>query len=205
MLMFIGGGCMQLINNKDMHELFVKNELVITPVLSKDQIGQASIDLRLGNIFKVSRQTREGFIDISKDNIEKFFDTSYRDFGEDFILYPNQLVLANTFEFIKLPNNIMSNIYTRSSINRLGVKISSIAQPGYRGTLTLELINMSDSPVKLKCGMRIIQLVLFDVGNGGVLPYSNIKGAKYIANTEPKVSNIFDDLDLDNLNKMILL
>lgn len=196
---------MQLINNKNMQELFAKNELVITPILSSDQIGQASIDLRLGNIFKVSRQTREGFIDISKDNIEKFFDTSYRDFGEDFILYPNQLVLANTFEFIKLPNNIMSNIYTRSSINRLGVKISSIAQPGYSGTLTLELINRSDSPVKLKCGMRIIQLVLFDVGNEGVLPYGNIKGAKYIANTEPKVSNIFEDLDLDNLNKMISL
>lgn len=195
---------MQLINNKNMQELFAKNELVITPILSKDQVGQASIDLRLGNIFKVSRQTREGFIDISKDNIEKFFDTSYRDFGEDFILYPNQLVLANTFEFIKLPNNIMSNIYTRSSINRLGVKISSIAQPGYSGTLTLELINRSDSPVKLKCGMRIIQLVLFDVGNEGVLPYGNIKGAKYIANTEPKVSNIFEDLDLENLNKMIL-
>ena len=205
MLIFIGGGYMQLINNKNIQELFAKNELVITPILSRDQIGQASIDLRLGNIFKVSRQTREGFIDISKDNIEKFFDTSYRDFGEDFILYPNQLVLANTFEFIKLPNNIMSNIYTRSSINRLGVKISSIAQPGYSGTLTLELINRSDSPVKLKCGMRIIQLVLFDVGNEGVLPYRNIKGAKYIANTEPKVSNIFEDLDLDNLNKMISL
>ena len=205
MLMFIGGGYMQLINNKNIQELFAKNELVITPILSSDQIGQASIDLRLGNIFKVSRQTREGFIDISKDNIEKFFDISYRDFGEDFILYPNQLVLANTFEFIKLPNNIMSNIYTRSSINRLGVKISSIAQPGYSGTLTLELINRSDSPVKLKCGMRIIQLVLFDVGNEGVLPYGNIKGAKYIANTEPKVSNIFEDLDLENLNKMISL
>ena len=108
---------MQLIKNKQMKELLESKQLVITPILSKEQIGQASIDLRLGNIFKVSRLTREGFIDISKDNIEKFFDTSYRDFGQDFILYPNQLVLANTFEFIKLPNNIMSNIYTRSSIN----------------------------------------------------------------------------------------
>ena len=188
-----------------MKELLESKQLVITPILSKEQIGQASIDLRLGNIFKVSRLTREGFIDISKDNIEKFFDTSYRDFGQDFILYPNQLVLANTFEFIKLPNNIMSNIYTRSSINRLGVNISSIAQPGYSGTLTLELINRSDSPIKLKCGMRIVQLVLFDVGDEGIVPYGNIKGAKYIANTEPKVSNIFEDLDLNNLQKILLI
>lgn len=196
---------MQLIKNKQMKELLESKQLVITPILSKEQIGQASIDLRLGNIFKVSRLTREGFIDISKDNIEKFFDTSYRDFGQDFILYPNQLVLANTFEFIKLPNNIMSNIYTRSSINRLGVNISSIAQPGYSGTLTLELINRSDSPIKLKCGMRIVQLVLFDVGDEGIVPYGNIKGAKYIANTEPKVSNIFEDLDLNNLQKILLI
>ena len=196
---------MQLIKNKQMKELLESKQLVITPILSKEQIGQASIDLRLGNIFKVSRLTREGFIDISKDNIEKFFDTSYRDFGQDFILYPNQLVLANTFEFIKLPNNIMSNIYTRSSINRLGVNISYIAQPGYSGTLTLELINRSDSPIKLKCGMRIVQLVLFDVGDEGIVPYGNIKGAKYIANTEPKVSNIFEDLDLNNLQKILLI
>lgn len=195
---------MQLVNNDKMKCLFENEDLIITPILSTDQIGQASIDLRLGNIFKVSRQTREGFIDVSKDNIEKFFDTSYRDFGEDFILYPNQLVLANTFEFIKLPSNIMANIYTRSSINRLGVKISSVAQPGYSGTLTLELINRSDSPVKLKCGMRIIQLVLFDIGNEEAIPYRHIKGAKYIANTEPKVSNIYEDLDLENLNKMPL-
>lgn len=196
---------MKLINKEKIEYLFKEKELIITPILSNEQIGQASIDLRLGNIFKVSRQTRDGFIDVYKDNIEKFFDTSYRDFGEDFILYPNQLVLANTFEFIKLPNNVMANIYTRSSINRLGLKISSIAQPGYSGTLTLELINKSDSPVKLKCGMRIIQIILFDTGDNEAIPYRNTKGAKYIANTEPKVSNIFDDLDLENLNNMKLL
>ncbi|EOU2128623.1 TPA: dCTP deaminase [Clostridium perfringens] len=195
---------MKLVNKEKIEELFKNDELIVTPILTNEQIGQASVDLRLGNVFKVSRQTRDGFIDVSKGNIEKFFDTSYRDFGQDFILYPNQLVLANTFEFIKLPNNIMANIYTRSSINRLGVKISSIVQPGYSGTLTLELINRSNSTVKLKCGMRIIQVVLFDTGDKEAIPYRNIKGAKYIANTEPKVSNIFEDLDLENLNNMIL-
>lgn len=152
---------MKLINKEIIEELISNSELIITPLLSKTQIGQSSIDLRLGTIFKVSKLIRDGFIDVNKNNLDKFFETSYRNFGEDFILYPNQLVLATTFEFLKLPNNMVGNIYTRSSLNRLGIQISSVIHSGYRGVLTLELINNGAIPIKLKSGMRIVQLELF--------------------------------------------
>ena len=109
---------MKLIAKEEIENLINESQLIVTPLLSKNQIGQSSIDLRLGNIFKVSKLVREGFI-----------------------LYPNQLVLATTFEFLKIPNNIVGNIYTRSSLNRLGIQIASMVHSGYRGSLTLELIN----------------------------------------------------------------
>lgn len=193
---------MPLVNNQRMRELMREDSLVVTPILDENQIGESSIDLRLGTTFKVSRQTRKPYICVEDYEIEKFFDETYREFGEEFILYPNQLVLANTFEFIKLPNNIMSHIFTRSSINRLGVTISSIAQPGYAGTLTLELINKGENAIRLKTGMRIAQLVLFDVGDNNFGSYISIEGSKYIGNINPRVSNICEDNDFKVLNSM---
>lgn len=84
----------------------------------------------------------------------------------------------------------MAHVYTRSCINRLGINIASIVQPGYSGILTLEIVNKGNIAVKLKSGMRIVQLVLFDVSNDEFIPYSEIDEAKYVANIEPKISNI---------------
>lgn len=193
---------MPLVSKEKINNLLRDKKLIISPILDAEQIGQSSVDLRLGNIFRMSRQTREPYIDVNNNDIDRFFDTTYRDFGQDFIIYPNQLVLASTFEFIKLPNNIMSHVYTRSSINRLGINIASIVQPGYSGTLTLELKNNGHNAIRLKTGMRVVQLVLFDVENSEFTPYSKIRNAKYIANTEPKISNIYDDKDLEILRNL---
>ncbi|WP_346866836.1 MULTISPECIES: dCTP deaminase [unclassified Clostridium] len=193
---------MPLVSKEKINSLLKEKKLIITPILDEEQIGESSVDLRIGNIFKMSRQTREPYIDVNNNDIERFFDTTYRDFGQDFIIYPNQLVLASTFEFVKLPNNIMSHVYTRSSINRLGINIASIVQPGYSGTLTLELRNNGHNAIKLKAGMRVVQLVLFDVENSEFTPYFNIRDAKYIANTEPKISNIYNDKDLEILSRL---
>ncbi|MDB2107874.1 dCTP deaminase [Clostridium paraputrificum] len=193
---------MPLVSKQKIKTMMENQQLIVTPILDDKQIGETSIDLRIGNIFRMAKQTRDPYIDINTRNIEAFFDTTYRDFGQDFIIYPNQLVLANTFEFVKLPNNVMAHVYTRSSINRLGINIASIVQPGYSGTLTLEIINKGNTAVKLKSGMRIVQLVLFDVSKDEFIPYSEIAGAKYVANTEPKISNIYNDCDLEILKKI---
>jgi len=193
---------MQLVSNEEAQKLINDEKLIITPILDNNQIGETGIDLRIGNTFRMSKQTRDPYIDVYNKYIDRFFDVTYRDFGEDFIIYPNQLVLASTFEFIKLPNNIMGQVYTRSSINRLGINISSIVQPGYSGTLTLELINHGENAIKLKSGMRLVQLVLFDIERDDFISYSNINNAKYIANVEPKTSNIYEDKDLEILRKI---
>lgn len=194
---------MSIINKKQINSLLEDEKLIITPILDEGQIGEASIDLRIGNIFKVSKQTREPFICVNNSAIVNFFDVTYREFGQDFILFPNQLVLASTFEFVKLPNNVMGQVFTRSSINRLGINIASIVQPGYAGTLTMELINKGESAVRIKSGMRFSQLILYEIASEEFESYSKIKGSKYIADTEPKISNIYNDYDLEVLAKMI--
>lgn len=192
---------MRLLTNKEIITLVQEEKIVVTPLLQENQIGQSAIDLRLGTRFNVSKQIRQPLIDV-EDNIIQFFDKTYSDFGQNFILYPNQLVIGSTFEFIKIPNNIMAQVLTRSSVNRLGIQISSIIQPGYIGTLSLELINKGATAIKLKPGMRIIQIILYDIEDEDVTAYTDLNGSKYIANVEPHLSSIKDDYDFSVLRNM---
>lgn len=200
-LMCIGGGKMSIYNKSDIKHILSTEELVITPLLEEDQIQEASIDLRLGNVFKIEKQVRDPYIDIKRNDIEKFFDTTYRDFGEEFILYPNQLVLATSFEYLKVPKNAVGNVITRSSINRLGISLMSIVQPGYVGTLTLELVNKTNTAINLMVGMRFVQLQLLSTDNMNIA-YVNQPESKYVGNIEPKISTIYKDRDLEILKKI---
>ena len=94
--------------------------LVITPLLDpKNQIGDSSIDVRLGNEFILTRKRTFHSLDISKtkaieSQIEKYQEKIRIEFRKEFILHPNQLVLASTLEYIKLPDNIACYVIGRS-------------------------------------------------------------------------------------------
>lgn len=194
--------------SKDKIEEYLKldeeKRLAITPILDQDsQIGESTIDLRLGTNFKVDLRTRKPYFDPCNNGrpVETFFEDTYRNFGEKFLLYPEQLVLASTFEYIKLPSNIFGMVFTRSSWNRLGLNISSVIQPGYAGVVNLELANNSSNPIALYPGLRIVQLILFSIEGEDHRPYLTQSISKYVANSEPSLSNISLDKDLELLKE----
>jgi dCTP deaminase len=86
-----------------------------------------------------------------------------------FLLHPNQLILGVTFEYLSLPFDTFCQIMSRSSWGRLGLVVATAAavQPGYKGCLTLELVNLSESPIALYPGLPIGQLVFTDVPSKG--------------------------------------
>ncbi|SES28868.1 dCTP deaminase [Gracilibacillus ureilyticus] len=178
-----------------------EQKLIVTPILEKTQLNGASIDLRLGTEFKVSIPTKSPLLGTISEPIDQFFQTTYRSFGEDFILYPNQLVLVNTFEYIRIPNDLVGMINTRSSLSRLGININSLIHSGYAGTLTLQIENNGVNAINLTCGMRFIQMILF---SGETVPQSYLSNSfsKYISNTSPILSQINRDSDLDTLRKL---
>lgn len=199
---------MGVLSNSDIIKYMKSTEegckLVVTPLLNKGQIGRCTIDLRLGNIFKVDKRTRTAVIDPvnKKRPTRTFFDSTYRDIGEQFILYPNQLVVAGTLEYVKIPANLFGEINTRSSMNRLGLSFSSVVQPGYAGIISLELINNSMNPIVLYPGIRIVQLKFLELSSTeGVDLYASNKSSKYRISSDPELSGLADDQDLEILKK----
>ena len=181
------------------------DQIYIDPVLSESQIGEISVDLRLGCDFQVSVQTRKPSITLSKGadfrDPAMFFQESRRDLGESFVLYPSQTVLATTLEYVGLPSDLYADIVTRSSYNRLGVTLSSMFQPGFRGCISLELFNHSNTPVELIVGSRIVQARFHKISEGAqyIVPGD---ARKYLGQVRPTTSRAAEDKDLQILSKI---
>lgn len=182
--------------------------LFIRPQLDASQIGEVAIDFRLGYDFLVSVQGREAFINASKNewidsgsqrNINQFFQTTRRQVGETLILHPHQTVLAVTLEYVKLPPDCILKLFMRSSYSRLGITISTIAQPGYCGCLSVELTNTNRNPINLTVGARMIQGVLLRVSSN--VEYFSVP-RKYVCQVRPEPSAFINDSDLDILNEL---
>lgn len=185
-----------------------KNSLFIDPLLDlKEQVGEVSVDLRLGYDFLVSIFTRKPFVEITSNNthsfrgIDTFFQTTRRDLGDRFILYPNQCVLTTTLEYISVPNNYYLDLLSRSSYNRLGIQISTMVQPGFRGCIPVELYNHNNNAVELIVGSRIFQARFFELSE--CLKYTAENGKrKYYGHIRPTPSKADLDKDVGKLTKL---
>jgi dCTP deaminase len=166
-----------------------KRRLDVTPLFATDQIDDGTIDLRLGNEFIVIKRTEYSALDVGEKigiiekKIGQYHSKYKMDFGKQFVLHPNELVLGSTFEFISLPSDLFAYVLSRSCWGRLGLLIATATavNPGYKGCLTLELINLGEVPLILYPGLSIAQLVLHRASPG---QYTG----KYICPTGPEFS-----------------
>lgn len=151
-----------------------EKKLVVSPILSANQIGASSIDLRLGNVFLMVRARGLSDVDPGRFAIsdeaagDHAFHQARRQkheryeasFGQKFLLHPGMLALVPTLEWIKLPPGLQGIVTARSSWAREGLSIAtaSLIHPGYKGVVTLELANLGQIPLGLYPGLRIAQI-----------------------------------------------
>lgn len=176
-----------------------EKRLIITPILNKEmQIDGPGIDLRLSNQFIVFKPENISHFDLKKINnkeIRRFQSHSVVPFFKDFVLHPKTLVLAATFEYIALPNNLSGTLEGRSSWARLGLIIATACSidPGYKGCITLELTNLGDLPLHLYPGMRIAKLILSETTSES--EYNELN-RKYFCQIGPEFSKANQDDEL---------
>lgn len=175
------------------------DRLAIIPLLETDQIGPASIDLRLGTEFLVLRRTSHRGVDPgsgSEFHPEEIVDRVAVRFGEPLWLHPGQFVLGATLEYLRLPKTMGAYVLGRSSWGRVGLIVATavMVQPGYRGSLTLELVNEGESPMALYPGVRIAQLAVHLLDDG--TEHSDaLSGGRYFGATSPVAARLEKERD----------
>ncbi|MFV1976000.1 MAG: dCTP deaminase [Candidatus Scalindua sp.] len=149
----------------------MEDRLIITPLLNRDlQINEASIDIRLGNDFIVTRRGNLAVLDPAAHDIRehRYQTKHFVNFRDRFYLHPQELVLAGTLEHFRLPVNVAATVTSRSQWGRAGLVIATATaiHPGFCGAITLELLNLGEVPLVLYPGTSVAQIVFYDCDGG---------------------------------------
>jgi len=137
--------------------------LNITPLLDIDAaIDRDSIDLRLGCHFLLPRVPPTAALLPGATSSWSSHLHVHVPYGRYLVLPAHQTVLGATLEFIKLPPDLSGQVLTKSSVARTFciVETAPWIHPNYRGCLTLEIANVSNTALLLYPGRFICQLVL---------------------------------------------
>lgn len=135
----------------------------------------ASVDLRLGNSFRVFHNHRVTAIDL-RDPPTNLTEQVVVEDDEPFVIHPGEFVLGRTLEYVEIPDDIVARIEGKSSLGRLGLIVHATAgfcDPGFRGTLTLELANLTRVPIMLRPGAKIAQLSFMTMDRAALRPYGH--------------------------------
>ena len=154
---------MAILSDKDIKEYLKEDKIGIEPLKDEKQIQPSSVDLRLGDEFKVFKVIRKPYIDPKdEEDVSSYMESTTVKEGEAFIIHPNEFALATTLEYVKLPDDLVARVEGRSSMGRLGVTMHVTAgfiDPGFEGKITLEISNIGAMPVALYPGQRVCQIV----------------------------------------------
>ncbi|NRD74441.1 dCTP deaminase [Shewanella sp. VB17] len=177
--------------------------IVMEPRPSADAISGVSVDVKLGDQFRVFQDHTAPFIDLSgpTSDVQKSLDDVMSDMivipeGGAFFLHPGELALAVTYETVTLPADIVGWLDGRSSLARLGLMVHVTAHridPGWHGKIVLEFFNSGKLPLALRPNMTIGALNFERLNQAVARPYNKRTDAKYQDQQEAVASRISQD------------
>lgn len=129
-----------LLSDGTIRKLLESGGLTINPMPTDERIQPASVDLTLGNHFRPALGPG-----VTTD---------------DLWLPAGAFRLATTAEKVRLGGSVAGVVMGKSTYARAGLVVESagFVDPGFEGSLTLELFNMGSSPFRLTAGMTIAQI-----------------------------------------------
>jgi dCTP deaminase len=138
-------------------------------------VQPASVDVRLGNSFRVFHNHQVQAIDLASPPSD-LTEHVHIDDERPFVLHPGEFVLGRTVEVVAIPNDIVCRIEGKSSIGRLGLIVHATAgfvDPGFSGSLTLEITNFNSVPIVLRPGLPVAQLSFMALDAPAERPYGH--------------------------------
>jgi len=181
------------LSDRDIKKAIKEKRLVFRPrLIVSDQIGPASIDLRLGNIFKVFHTEKHSLLDIRKGLPKDFTKTIKLKKDEAFIVHPSNFVLASTKESIKVSDDMIVRVEGKSSLARMGILVhtAGFIDPGFEGDITLEISNQSNLAVAIYPNMYICQIACEYLSSPAEVPYNKRKKSLYHKQSGPREADI---------------
>ncbi len=179
-----------ILSDRDIKKALRSGRLEMRDV-RQDAIQPVSVDLMLGDKFRIFKRTSTPHIDLKQD-LQGLTDEVCVKEGAAFYLHPRDFVLGITREWLRLPADLMGRLDGKSSLGRLGLLVHSTAgfiDPGFQGRIVLEFTNVSPMPITLYPGMPIAQVSFYELTSPAQRPYGHrSRNSKYQDQDEPTPS-----------------
>lgn len=184
-----------ILSDSDIRQEIAKKHLLISP-FDSSLLQPASYDLRLGKEFKVFKSIHKAYFDVKQNNVEEFMELIRIKDGNPLIVHPGEFILGRTIEVVGIPPDLIGRLEGKSSLGRLGIIVHATAgfvDPGFKGTLTLEMSNIANIPIALYPGMKVAQISFMRMETPCEVPYGKVRGSKYWGQIRPTGSRIILD------------
>lgn len=149
-------------------------------------VSSYGYDIRVADEYKIFQGGQDNVTD------PKIADpASFTDFkGEVCIIPPNSFVLARTVEYFRIPRNILTICFGKSSYARCGIVVNVTPfEPEWEGFVTMAIANLSPSPAKIYSNEGIAQVLFLESDEPCESSYKDKKG-KYQAQANITLSKI---------------
>ena len=115
-------------------------------------------DVRCANEFKLFTNLNHTIVDPKNFDPDSFVDVK----GDVCIIPPNSFALARTIEFFRIPRSVLTICLGKSTYARCGIIVNVTPfEPGWEGTVTLEISNTTPLPARIYANEGIAQVLFF--------------------------------------------
>ena len=142
------------------------------------------IEVRIGKVYRIRGK---GFLGVDERETPKV--ELVAEVGKDkhYVIKPGEFVIVETIERVNMPDDIQGMITPRSTLCRSGIQLLfSQIDPGYSGTITLGLKNLSDEPFTFELGARAAKFFFFTVEGNAHSYRGQWKGGRVSTNGREK-------------------
>ncbi len=153
------------------------NDEQITKAVISYGVSAYGYDMRLYDEFKIPNPVSGKIIDPKAFDESNFVD--YK--GDVCEIRPNSYVICRSFEYFRIPREILVICFGKSTYARSGLIVNvTPLEPEWEGFVTISVSNTSPFPVKIYANEGIAQIVFLEASEVCETSYADKKG-KYQA------------------------
>ncbi len=132
-------------------------------------------DLRCADEFKIFTNINSTIVDPKAFDEKSFFDVK----GDVCIIPPNSFALARSYEYFRIPRNVLTICLGKSTYARCGIIVNvTPLEPEWEGHVTLEFSNTTPLPAKIYAGEGCAQVIFLEGDEVCETSYRD-RGGKY--------------------------
>jgi dCTP deaminase len=174
-------------NDKWIKKMVVENRMIESFEPGQIRAGKISYgtssygyDIRLSNEFKIMKKSM-GILDPKQSQDNLFDAVTVNEYIE---IPPNSVVLGKTIEYFRIPRDIITVAFGKSTYARCGIFVNITPfEPEWEGYVTISIANTTSVSVRVYANEGIAQVLFLGVNEICEVSYSDRKGKYQVQKT----------------------